>query len=124
MSVDEQHRAENWGKRHPYFLQLAGSCLWEARQQSKDIRWAKEQFEQQSTQFKSKSNRRWWRPLHWLVWDLPVRLGRVAKFIGGTVDDVSNWIIGFVILILLVLVLVGVLRWEQVKDLLQKALGR
>jgi hypothetical protein len=40
------------------------------------------------------------------------------------VDDVSNWIIGFVILTLLVLVVVGVLRWEQVQDLLQKALGR
>jgi hypothetical protein len=98
--------------------------LWEARQHNKDIRWAKAQFEQQSSQFKSKSNQQWWRPLGWLVWDLPVRLGRVAKFIGGTVDDVSNWIIGFVILTLLVLVVVGVLRWEQVKDLLQQALGR
>jgi hypothetical protein len=124
LSGDEQRHAENWGKRHPYFLQLAGSCLWEARQQNKDMRWAKAEFEQQSSQFKSESNRQWWRPLRWLVWDLPVGLGRVAKFIGGSVDDVTNWIIGFVILILLVLVVVGVLRWEQVKDLLQQALGR
>ncbi len=123
MSFDEQRHAENWGKRHPYFLQLAGSCLWEARQQNKDIRWAKAQFEQQSSQVQSKSNGQWWRPLRWLVWDLPMRLGSTAKFIGGSVDDVTNWIIRFVILILLVLV-VGVLRWEQVKDLLQKALGR
>jgi len=124
LSFDEQRHAENWGKRHPYFLQLAGSCLWEARQQNKDIRWAKAQFEQQSSQFQSKSNGQWWHPLRWLVWDLPMRLGSTAKFIGGTVDDVTNWIIGFVILTLLVLVVVGVLRWEQVKDLLQKALGR
>ncbi|WP_199329045.1 hypothetical protein [Coleofasciculus sp. FACHB-1120] len=61
--------------------------------------------------------------MRWLVLDLPARLGSMAKFIGGTVDDVTNWIIGFVILTLLVLV-VGALRWEQVKDLLQQALRR
>ena len=123
LSVDEQHHAENWGKRHPYFLQLAGSCLWEARQQNKDIRWAKAEFEQQSSQFKSKSNRQWWRPLRWLVWDLPIRLGSVAKFIGGTVDDVTNWIIGFVFLILVILVFAGVLHWNQVWDFVRDKLG-
>jgi hypothetical protein len=54
---------------------------------------------------------------------LPIRLGRVAKIIGGNVDDVTNWIIGFVILILLIFVVVGLVNWEQVKELLQKALG-
>jgi hypothetical protein len=123
LSVDEQRHAENWGKRHPYFLQLAGSCLWEARQQNKDMRWAKAQFEQQSSQFKSKSNRQWWRPLRWLVWDLPIRLGSVAKFIGGTVDDVTNWIIGLVFLILVILVFAGVLHWNQVWDFVRDKLG-
>lgn len=52
-----------------------------------------------------------------------MRLGRIAKFIGGAVDDVSNWIIGMVILLLLVLVLVGVLHWNEVWDFVRDKLG-
>ncbi|MEH2282935.1 MAG: hypothetical protein V7K90_16670 [Nostoc sp.] len=96
----------------------------EARQQGKVIRWAKQQFEQQLADFKSKAKVKWWQLwLPWLVWDLPVRLGRIAKLIGGAVDDVSNWIIGMVILLLLVLVLVGVLHWNEVWDFVRDKLG-
>jgi hypothetical protein len=124
LSVDEQNHAQQWGDRHPYKLQLAGYYLWEARQQGKAIKWAKQQFEQQLADPKSKVKGKWWQlRLRWLVWDLPVRLGRIAKFIGGTVDDVSNWIIGMVILLLLVLVLVGVLHWNEVWDFVRDKLG-
>ncbi|WP_315790070.1 ATP-binding protein [Fischerella sp. JS2] len=126
LSIDEQNYAQQWGKRHPYELQLACKCLWEARYQDKDIKWAKEQFLQEINQSQSSSNHHWlqWQWLRWIVWDFPVRLGRVAKFIGANVDDTTNWIIGFVILILLIFVVVGLVNWEQVKDLLQKSLGR
>ncbi|WP_322698985.1 ATP-binding protein [Nostoc sp. DedQUE08] len=124
LSVDEQNHAQQWGDRHPYKLQLAGYYLWEARQQGKAIKWAKQQFEQQLANPKSKVKGQGWQLwLHWLVWDLPVRLGRIAKFIGGAVDDVSNWIIGMVILLLLVLVLVGVLHWNEVWDFVRDKLG-
>ncbi|MDZ8090756.1 MAG: ATP-binding protein [Nostoc sp. DedQUE05] len=124
LSVDEQNHAQQWGNRHPYKLQLAGYYLWEARQQGKAIKWAKQQFEQQLANPKSKVKRQGWQLwLHWLVWDLPVRLGRIAKFIGKAVDDVSNWIIGMVILLLLVLVLVGVLHWNEVWDFVRDKLG-
>lgn len=123
LSVDEQHHAENWGKRHPYFLQLAGSCLWEARQQNKDIRWAKAQFDQQSNQFKSKSNHQWGHYLRWLVGDIPVRLGRITKLIGGSVGELTNWSIGFVLMILVILVFAGVLNWNQVWDFVRDKLG-
>ncbi|MHC0065192.1 AAA family ATPase [Nostoc sp. UIC 10890] len=124
LSVDEQNHAQQWGNCHPYKLQLAGYYLWEARQQGKAIKWAKQQFDQQLANSKSKVKGKWWQLwLHWLVWDLPVRLGRIAKFIGGAVDDVSNWIIGMVILLLLVLVLVGVLHWDEVWDFVRDKLG-
>jgi hypothetical protein len=119
LSVDEQHHAENWGKRHPYFLQLAGSCLWDARQQNKDSRWAKAQFEQQSSQFKSKSNRQLWRPLIWL-WDIPLHLGRLATFMGSNWDDIQNRIIGAFILIVIGLGLVRVLTLPDVQQWLEK----
>ncbi|MEH2461023.1 hypothetical protein [Nostoc sp.] len=79
---------------------------------------------QQLTKAKSPSNGQQWQLwLRWLVWDLPVRLGKIVKFIGGAVDDVSNWIIGMVILLLLVLVLVGVLHWNEVWDFVRDKLG-
>jgi hypothetical protein len=124
LSDIEQNYAQQWGKRHPYKLQLACRCLWEAHHQGKDIKWAKEQFQQESSkpQFHHRwLNRQW---LRRIVWDFPVRLGRVAKFIGGNVDDVTNWIIGFVILILPIFVVVGVVNWQEVREWLQKALGR
>jgi hypothetical protein len=75
LSVDEQSHVQQWGDRHPYKLQLAGYYLWEARQQGKSIKWAKQEFKQQLTKAKSASNgQRWQLWLRRLVWDLPVRL--------------------------------------------------
>jgi hypothetical protein len=77
-----------------------------------------------TSQFKSKSNRQWWRPLRWL-WDIPLHLGRLATFIGTNWRDLKDRIFGlvilFAILILPVLLLVGVLKWEQVTEWLQQA---
>ncbi|KOP27060.1 AAA family ATPase [Hapalosiphon sp. MRB220] len=125
LSVNEQNCAQQWGKRHPYKLQLACRYLWEARHQGKDIKWAKEQFLQQINQSQSSSNHPWlkWQWLRWIVWDFPIRLGRVTKFIGGNVDEVKSLITGYVILISVILIVVGLVNWEQVKDLLQKAVG-
>ncbi|MEH2314876.1 MAG: AAA family ATPase [Nostoc sp.] len=124
LSVDEQSHAQQWGDRHPYKLQLAGSYLWEARQQGKAIKWAKQQFKQQLTKAKSASNgQRWQLWLRWLVWDLPVRLGKIPQFIGVTVGDIGNWITGLVMLLFPVLVLVGVVRWNEVWDFVRDKLG-
>ncbi|BAY77140.1 hypothetical protein NIES25_36000 [Nostoc linckia NIES-25] len=124
LSVDEQNCVQQWGDRHPYKLQLAGYYLWEARQQGKPIKWAKEQFKQQLTKAKSASNeQRWQLWLRWLVWDLPVRLGKIPQFIGVTVGDIGNWITGLVMLLLPVLVLVGVVRWNEVWDFVRDKLG-
>jgi len=124
LSVDEQSHAQQWGDRYPYKLQLAGYYLWEARQQGKPIKWAKQQFKQQLANPKSPSNgQRWQLWLRWLVWDLPVRLGKIPQFIGVTVGDIGNWITGLVMLLLPVLVLVGVLRWNEVWDFVRDKLG-
>ncbi|AVH70488.1 AAA family ATPase [Nostoc sp. 'Lobaria pulmonaria (5183) cyanobiont'] len=98
LSVDEQNHAQQWGNRHPYKLQLAGYYLWEARQQGKDIKWAKQQFKQQLADPKSKVKGKWWQSLLGLLWDIPLRLGRVAAFIGASWDDVKSRITGMLIL--------------------------
>lgn len=120
LSQDEQNYAQQWGKRHPYKLQLACACLWEARQTSKPIKWAKQQFEQQMTDSKSRFQGNWWRRLLVWLWDIPLRLGRLATFIGTNWDDVQNRLIGMLILIVIGLALVRVLTLPDVQEWLGK----
>ena len=120
LSVDEQNHAQQWGNRHPYKLQLAGYYLWEARQQGKAIKWAKQQFEQQLANPKSKAKGKWWQSLLGWLWDIPLRLGRLSTFIGTNWDDVQNRIMGMLILIVIGLGLVGVLNWSEVQCWLKK----
>ncbi|MBD2388667.1 ATP-binding protein [Cylindrospermum sp. FACHB-282] len=123
LSIDEQNYAQQWGKRHPYKLQLAGYYLLEARQQGKSIKWAKQQFENQLANFQPNSKKRRWRWVHWVVWDMPVRLGSFTKFIGASVGEVTNWVMGVGILLLVILVFAGVLHWDDVRKYVFDKLG-
>ncbi|MHC5727279.1 MAG: ATP-binding protein, partial [Nostoc sp.] len=114
------NHAQQWGKCHPYKLQLAGYYLWEARQQGKAIKWAKQQFDQQLANPKSKAKGQQWQLWLRLLWDIPLHLGRLATFIGASWDDVKSRITGMVVLIVIVLGLVGVLTLPQVKEWLGK----
>jgi hypothetical protein len=128
LSPQEQRIARHWGGRDPYLLQLASYYLWSARQQKKPVKWAKQQFQQQTHPPSATNGNRHklhplWLPLRWLGWDLPVRIGSLAKFIGATWDDLGNWILGLVVITGVLVVVLGIVPWEQVKDLLEKALG-
>lgn len=125
LSMDEQRLTRQLGGSHPFLLQIAGGLVYEARQQGHDENWVKTHFASESKRWPQSGlgSRKWWRSLRWLIWELPVRLGRLPKFIGGTVDDLSNWIIGLVIMILPILVLAGVLHWNQVWDFVRDKLG-
>ena len=73
LSEDRQKLALQWGERHPYLLQLAAVCLWEAREYDRSNEWARERFEKNAHKAK-----RYWLdprsfvpPLRWLFLDLP-----------------------------------------------------
>ncbi|AFZ22754.1 putative ATPase (AAA+ superfamily) [Cylindrospermum stagnale PCC 7417] len=123
LSIDEQNHAQQWGKRHPYQLQLAGFYLVEARQQNKSVKWAKEHFDKQLANFQSNSKKQRSRWLRWVVRDMPVRLGSFTKFIGASVGEVTNWVMGIGILLLVILVFAGVLHWNDVRDFVIEKLG-
>lgn len=124
LSMDEQRLCKQLGGSHPFLLQIAGGLLCEARQRGHDENWVKEKFANQSKRLPAKLNyRSWRRKVIWLVRDLPVYLGKIPKFIGGTVDDVSNWIIGCVILLMLILVFVRLLNLNEVWDFIKENLG-
>ncbi|NET07543.1 MAG: ATP-binding protein [Symploca sp. SIO2B6] len=123
LTPERQQLALSWGGRHPFLLQLAGRCLWEAQIQNRPDDWAKAQFEQQAPILSPPrfDPHRWWLPLRWLFWSMPLNLGRLAKFIGASLDDFGNWTTGMLILITVILVVLGLWR-EEVRDFL-KLLG-
>lgn len=122
LSVDEQSHVQQWGQRHPYKLQLAGYYLWEARQQGKPIKWAKQQFKQQLANPKQQQSN-WRSHLYFISIDLPKRLGSFTKFTGETLGDFGSWIIGMAIIVMVILALAGVLHWNQVWDFVRDKLG-
>lgn len=126
LSLEEQRLAQEWGGQHPYLLQLAASALCQARVAGHDVRWARECFEAEAQRIRRAGPRRrrhWLRPLRWLVWDAPLRLGRLAQKLGLVLDDVAAWLIGMGILLVVVLALTGVLSRVQVLDLLRRIWG-
>jgi len=125
LSLDEQRLARHWAGCHPCLLQLAASALCQARQEGKDRAWARARFQTEARRIPRNNMplHRLTQPLRWLVWDVPLRLGRLAKGIGGTVDEVTAWIIGMAIVLVVILAVLGVLNYAQVLELLRRALG-
>ncbi len=124
LSIEEQRQARQWGGRHPYLLQLAGSSLCHARRRGKAITWARGQFDAERRRLFEPASPipYWWTPLRWLLWSLPIRLGRLSKYIRENFDDFKAWITGIVIIVAFLLVVVGLVTVPLLLALL-KAIG-
>jgi uncharacterized protein len=70
LSTQEQQLVRQWGRRHPYLLQLAASLVYEARQSGRDVSWAKTEFK--------KAARRVPKPM----WNVPKPLSYLMVGIG------------------------------------------
>ncbi|MBW4635513.1 MAG: AAA-like domain-containing protein [Iphinoe sp. HA4291-MV1] len=129
LGMHEQKLTRQLGGRHPFLLQLAGMLACEARQQGKDDDWVKTRFKQESRRLPRPGlgSRSWWRSLRWLVWNLPIRIGSVVKSIGVSIDNISAWIIGVVVVFAFILVVFGFVThsdaWQLIQKLVNKVLG-
>jgi AAA+ ATPase superfamily predicted ATPase len=129
LSEEAQKYALQWGKRHPYQLQLAATCLWEARQQKKTLNWAKELFEQRlrnpqknkiNLNLQALSN-----PFSNFFDRVPTRFNSFMQAIGSTINDITDSFIWLVVIVLIILVLADFLNLEPLKDfLLKKVMGQ
>ncbi len=115
LTEDEQNLAQQWGKRHPYLLQLAASYLWEARQEGKDSEWAKRRFKQQFSKYKSRL--KILKISRLPLWNGILFVGRSIRWIGQNWDDVKNGIFGLSFPILLLL---SLFYREEMLDFLQE----
>ena len=105
LNLEERRLARKWGGRHPYLLQLAALKLFDARQTDKDKDWAKQQFERErDRRLQVPEQKPSWSVKPWLravFLTFPGWLGSLVPWIGKTVGDIANFVVGWAIILLL-----------------------
>jgi uncharacterized protein len=122
LGMHEQKLMRQLGGNHPFLLQKAGILLWEAQQQGKDESWVKRKFAE-GLKLTPKSQKNFLRLTLRVIWDLPVFLGKVPKFIGGISGNAFAWLGGLAILFFLYLVIKGDKNSQQLLDFVLHKLG-
>ena len=127
LTQTNQRLALQWGERHPVRLQLAGRYLWEAQQNRKDVKWAKQKFQDQARAVLQLSTRpkrpqNFWHLLRWLVWHMPIFVGNLAKNFGLKFDEISAWLIGVSLIFVAIMCLAGIVPENNFFDLFKKFL--
>lgn len=128
LSDKRQKIALQWGGRYPYLLQLAAFWLWEARKGDRPDKWAQQQFEQQAKRVPGwrLDFRRIWHGFRWVILGLKSLLG-VPQTIGAGVNKVIEFGIGFIVIVVVILALLGLISWldvsQQIKGLLCSTWG-
>lgn len=140
LTLEEQRSAKRWGRCHPYLLQLAGSCLWQARQDQRNFQSAKKQFD-----YQKKSKNKYicpkWQQFFILliavivllifldfsgfsIWEFFKYIGEFSQIVGSLWDDAIKMIIGLIIVILPILFIFKIFSWEEFREILSKFLGK
>ena len=124
LSNKEQKAARQLGGCHPFLLQLAASLIWEAHKQGHSNNWIKNHFETEARRVPGYTINLggMGMALRAFLW-IPLTLGKLARGMGGTVDEIGNLLIGMIILIGLIFAIAGLLNFDLIKDLLQNALS-
>ena len=127
LNETNQRLALEWGKQHPVLLQLAGKYLWEAQQDIKGVKWAKQKFQDQARAVLQLSTRpkrpqKFWHLLRWLVWDMPIWVGNLTKNFGLKLDDIFTWLMGLSLISVAFMCVASIVPENSFFDLFQKFL--
>lgn len=130
LSPEEQKTARKWGNRHPYLLQLAGHCLWDA----KDTRLAKAQFDRQWPEVMAPSApvgkdpgrafdwRGFWRGALAVIL-LPFQLfWKTHRAINMTLSEVIGVVTTLIVIVALFLAIFQIIGWSQVAEVFKQLL--
>jgi hypothetical protein len=127
LTETNQRLALEWGEQHPVRLQLAAQYLWEAQQLRKDVKWAKQKFQDQARavlqlQTPPKRPQNFRQRLRWLVWDMPIFVGNLTKKFGLKLDDIFTWLMGLSLIIVAFICLARIIPESYFFDFLKKFL--
>jgi uncharacterized protein len=106
LGVEQQALALKWAEGYPALLQLAGKCLWDAKQNGRSHQWAKEQFDLDAKAVP--------RPFNMVRSGFLAvsRVGAVGQNIGNSLDDWGNFAKGAIIIAIGLGVLFKVVPWQ------------
>ena len=122
LGVGDQALARKLGGRHPFLLQMAAYYVFEAQVTGRDEALGADQFQRQASEhrgFRVSVKRM----ATWLLMAAPAGIGRLAGWLGARQDEVRNWAVGMLILLLVILALTGVLPVQGFLRWLVTALG-
>ena len=108
LGTERQALALKWAGRHPYLLQLAAKCLWDARQDDRSEEWAKEQFDRDAKAVPRKKV-----DVGRSVFLGISRVGSLGQNLGNTLDDWGNFVKGLMIIVTFGLMGFGALKWQD-----------
>ena len=127
LTEKNQQLALQWGEEHPVRLQLAAKYLWEAKKFGKDVKWAKQKFQEQSRavlqlQARPKRPQKLGQWLRWLVWDVPIWIGNLTKRFGLKLDDIFTWLMGLSLIVVAIMCVAGIVPENYLFELFKKFL--
>jgi AAA+ ATPase superfamily predicted ATPase len=127
LNETNQRLALEWGERHPVLLQLAGRYLWEAQQYRKEVKWARQKFQDQARAVLQLSTppkrpQKFWHLVRWLVWDMPIWVGNLTKNFGLKFDEIFTWLIGLIVIVVMIMFFRGIIPGDIVSDFFKKLL--
>jgi uncharacterized protein len=127
LTEKNQQLALEWGERHPVRLQLAATYLWQAQQDRKSVKWAKQQFQSQARNVlqlpaRPKRPQKLGQSLRWLVLDVPILVGNLTKNFGLKLDDIFAWLAGLSLIIVAIMCVARIVPENYIFDLFKKFL--
>jgi hypothetical protein len=125
LNEKEQNIALEWGGKNPYLLQLAGLLIWEGKQYNESLAKTKKQFDLQAKGISNHHSlgRKCLLFLKFIFWSLPIKLGSIGKFVGSNFGDITNFLMGWSIIIVIGLVMFKVVPLEAIIKAFTKFIG-
>jgi hypothetical protein len=105
LGAQDRALALELGGRRPQLLQMAAAYLYTANTEGHDEAWVRRQFAAQAAPYRTLRARL--QAFGARLLRSPAALGRAAGRIGRTWDEIGNWIVGLVIVLLLLLLFSG-----------------
>ncbi|WP_293337126.1 AAA-like domain-containing protein [Microcoleus sp. CAWBG58] len=127
LSKKNQQLALQWGEEHPARLQLAAKYLWQSEQNSKSVKWAKQQFQSQVSavlqlQARPKRPQKLGQGLRWLFWDMPIWIGNLTKNFGLKLGDIFSWLMGLSLIVVAIMCVARIVPENYLFELFKKFL--
>ncbi len=136
LTLAEVTEARRWAKDHPCRLQVAGAAMYEAKRDRRNAAWVRVRREElarqactaapapvPATTAPAAPTARAQPILRMIFWSGPLWVGRLVQKLGVKLDEMVAWTIGVVIIVLVILLILGYVPGQDLRDFLRRIFG-